>query len=973
MDFMKKKFVEAVFCFFLGFFAFAKGDSSLALQMFDAYEGGFYPGAVHYADEILKGGATSAYQGRAQVLKGECLFRLGMVEESLKTLSEGGKFAAENPALNGERCFWIGRGLLELEKNSAALSYLYKACEILKNAGLLENPVYAQAIFYSGKAFFKEGEYVQAVDCFEFVIQNGEKFSFGDFEEACVGLLESLCGSGQFKKCGEYFLQLEGQDAEFSPEAESRMVLARGQSLEGLGDYLSAYNCYVEVLTSGSGSLAAIAMQKAYLVSSAYSKQVQKNPGEVIEKAELLKKENPRLVSEFWIRLAIDAFNSKDYSRSLAYFKNAEENSSENLKQLALLYAAEIEFLTSDKGLNEAAASALKILDSGWERCGFEEGLFYYDYAMAAKARYYGFCGDWENSLKAALPQVNKTDNSGAKKPSVYWAALSNYSMEKYSEALELLNAFPLEDDDFLLLKAKTLAKTGNSSAADKIFYALEQNGSLSNDGRLDYARTLLNAGHLVSAVEQADKAWGGEADYMKALALFNRKNWAEAEKSFEKALSDKNLEKKYSELGEFYLGYSRYQLEKYGEALKNLETFLKSGDKNTLLFEAAVTAARCAVQIHQYETAEKKAKSAIGFSGTQEQKNQAVLLLAGIYSDSKKYSEAIEVLRPYAEVKNSFGFECRYLMAQFFVQNRDFELADKTYSLLAEEKNAGSLAEEACFRRGELLYVNQDYETAARLFEVYLKKYPAGKFRDASFYFEADSLYKTGRTEKASLYFAEIVDKPENSSYKYDSEKKLVEIYRNEKNYPEALKMAEKMLTDYGAQAEKDGIPALKAELVALNVGADEEILKKEREFEKAGGIKTKNGRKIGTELAEIYSKRTDMSGNAEKLASEIFEIQKTNEGESALAGKNALLLGEVFRFKNQNLESARMFLSAAEYCRKGGETLLAERSLYGAAEAFDAAGKKADAVSTAEALQSLYPESPYVTEIQRVLKNAE
>ena len=216
-------------------------------------------------------------------------------------------------------------------------------------------------------------------------------------------------------------------------------------------------------------------------------------------------------------------------------------------------------------------------------------------------------------------------------------------------------------------------------------------------------------------------------------------------------------------------------------------------------------------------------------------------------------------------------------------------------------------------------------------------------------------------------------MDKPENSSYKYDSEKKLVEIYRNEKNYPEALKMAEKMLKDYGAQAEKDGIPALKAELVALNAGADEEILKKEREFEKAGGIKTKNGRVIGTELAEIYSKRAAMTEKAEKLASEIFEIQKNAEDESALAGKNALLLGEVFRFKNKNLESARMFLSAAEYCRKGGETLLAERSLYGAAEAFDAAGKKADAVSTAEALQSLYPESPYVTEIQRVLKNAE
>ena len=43
----------------------------------------------------------------------------------------------------------------------------------------------------------------------------------------------------------------------------------------------------------------------------AHQNQIKKNPAEVIEKAELLKKEKPELVSEFWTRLAIDAFNSK--------------------------------------------------------------------------------------------------------------------------------------------------------------------------------------------------------------------------------------------------------------------------------------------------------------------------------------------------------------------------------------------------------------------------------------------------------------------------------------------------------------------------------------------------------------------------------------------------------------------------------------------------------------------------------------
>lgn len=49
----------------------------------------------------------------------------------------------------------------------------------------------------------------------------------------------------------------------------------------------------------------------------------------------------------------------------------------------------------------------------------------------------------------------------------------------------------PYQDDDFLILKAKALAKSGNSSGADAIFYELSKKGSLNNDGRLDYIRTL--------------------------------------------------------------------------------------------------------------------------------------------------------------------------------------------------------------------------------------------------------------------------------------------------------------------------------------------------------------------------------------------------------------------------------------------------------------------------------------------------
>ena len=709
-------------------------------------------------------------------------------------------------------------------------------------------------------------------------------------------------------------------------------------------------------------------MQKAYLVSSAHQNQIKKDPAEVIEKAELLKKEKPERVSEFWTRLAIDAFNSKKYEKSLSYFKNAGKNNSVQLKQLALLYSAEINLLTSKEDLKTAAKNSLEIINSGWNECGFEKEKFYYSDAIAAKTRYFGLSEDWENSLKTAQSQVLKENSSAAKKTLVYWAALSEYSLKNYEDALNFLNSENYSDDEFLFLKARIFAKMGKSSDADSIFYALAKKGFLDNDGRLDYIRTLLNAGHLVSTVEQAENAHGSESDYMKALALFNQKNWPEAEKYFEKSISDKKFDSKYSNLAKFYLGYSQYQLGKYKNALENLESFVKNSGENALNFQALATAAKCAAQIQNYPEAEKNARNALASSKNQEQKNESVLLLAGIYSDSKKYDEAIKLLKSYSSEKNSFGFECRYLMAQFFVQNKNFAQADRTYSELSEEKNAGLLAEESAFRRGELFYVNENYEKSAQLFESYLKKYQSGKFYPAALYFEADSLLKIGRTEKASLYFMEIVEKSENSSYKYDSEKKLIEIYRSQKKYSQALKIADKMLLEYGNQAEKDGVSCLKRELQALNSGADKEIFEKEQEYESAGGSKTKNGRKIGTELAKIYFEKPQQK-KAENLARELFEIQKNNGDEIELAGKNAVLLADILRSQNKNAESANMFLAAAEFGRKCGNSEIAERSLYGAAEAFDAAGKKADALSTAKTLINLYPKSQYAADVQRIV----
>ena len=61
---------------------------------------------------------------------------------------------------------------------------------------------------------------------------------------------------------------------------------------------------------------------------------------------------------------------------------------------------------------------------------------------------------------------------------------------------------------------------------------------------------------------------------------------------------------------------------------------------------------------------------------------------------------------------------------------------------------------------------------------------------------------------------------------------------------------------------------------------------------------------------------------------------------------------------------------MTAARYARKAGLAEVAARALYGAAEAFDAAGKKGDAKVTVENLIELYPESSYARNSVKLLE---
>ena len=102
------------------------------------------------------------------------------------------------------------------------------------------------------------------------------------------------------------------------------------------------------------------------------------------------------------------------------------------------------------------------------------------------------------------------------------------------------------------------------------------------------------------------------------------------------------------------------------------------------------------------------------------------------------------------------------------------------------------------------------------------------------------------------------------------------------------------------------------------------------------------------------------DTSLDAVRLAEQILALQEKfnkNDSESMYAASNADILAQAYKSQGKNKLSAEMYLKAAKYYRICGKSDDAATTMYGAYEAFMAAGMKADANATAKKLKELYP----------------
>ena len=940
----EKKHILVSAIFFSASLLFAE-NKSLTSQMRSNYASQFYPGVVHAAEEILKTEKDSLAAFRAAVYEGESLFKMGRIDDSISILQKyslnGELSNSESVFLNSSKFFWLGRGYFFKGENKAAQSAFFSSAAIFKeldsSTSFGMTDYYALSMLYGGKCYFIQDDFKNSIPLFEYVVANGQKYTFLDYEDSVLSLAQTYNFTGGAKnasKCEKLILQLE--NADFNDETKFSLLIFKGEAQENQQKYKAAYETYCTVIEKAPAHLAAVAMQKAYAVSSSHKAEVGKEPGNVLRNAENRLSEYPDLLSEFWTRLAVDSFNEKNYKTSLSYFKEAENSATTPQKEIATIYKAEIAYLTATEK-SQGSKDAVAILSQSF----VQKPLSKSEVILISLARYNSYLKKWKDCENYASKCL-KSENPEIKKNAVFYYSLAKYETGEVLQAAAAIENYKkenpsLQEKSILSLYAKSLAKQGKYHEADLIFYSLGEKNQLDNEGRLDYSRTLLIAGHYASTKQQAAQAKGDEAVYLASLASFNQHKWSEAESGFSKVTSSKTLGKDYVAYSLFYLGYSQYQQGEYLKCISTLDSFVQENSLHQFAWSAHMTMARAATLAKNQNEAITSAEKAVKAAHNISERNEATILLSGILSDSKKFDAALSLLSPHLNERSEFGYDCKYRTAEIFVQKGDFASADKYFEELAHTKdtNAGILPEESCYRRAELAYSNGDFATAATLFEDYRSRFAGGRFSLAAAYFSADSLAKSGDETKAILRYLQIVDSKQETSYRYGSQKALVDLYAKTGESASAISMAERMLSEYGEQAKKDG---------------------------------------IDKKIKEIKSSTVwNANSESEKItvAEKALSASKNDASKSEQNMKNSIFLAETYRNKGENKKSAEMYLEAAKHSRMAGNDQNAARSFYGAVEAFDAAALYADSKATYNELKKLYPESSYTKDAAKIVEN--
>lgn len=788
---------------------------------------------------------------------------------------------------------------------------------------------YLLANYLEGRAFFAQKKYTEALQKFYLSCKKDYYNQSICFAAQCFYLL------GNKKEAIPLFEYIIQNGNKYAPQDYSICAVQLINCYKNCGEIRKAENLFTKLDASDS----------------------------VFSKAEDLK-------WNFYVQLGIDNYNQKDFENACLYFEKATKLKEAGFAiddAILQIYNLKIRIEKNEDLFqieNELIALEPKIKQSVYP--GISDAF----YSTLLKLQILN--GNWDSVIK----NYGKLQKSSCETD--YLISAYYYNNEDFKNALKYVSKYALQtvNNDNLKnfeLLGSIYAKTQNYKNAEEIYRKIEIAGLLKEKSKAEYAKVLFVNKKFNKSYEIALNSSYKHKDYLCALNKVNLQDWDWAKKHLVSYISSMGTKEDFNNLAIFYKGYVEYVLEDYKNAYISFVRFSGSGSniEQKYLKQTYELGAKSALQNGDYKAAAILAENLVKVSVIQQQKEEALIFCADIYSDSGEYEKAVSILQPYTKDKSDFSVRALFQTAKIYEKCNQIKNAENTYAKIISDFSKSTYAEEAMYDCGELYYLNQDFSTAENRFNKYIFKYPKGRFVESALFFGGDCNLKIGSFDKSIMLNSSLVSRFPQSIYLYGAYKNLVNAYYETEDFESALNFSQLANEKFPKQAAEDEMGRKIIELQRIVSGLDSSVAKKVSEYEKAGKTNTVRGRSIGSELVKLYTQNPETIADAVLLAEQLLEKQ-TQQEEKLKAAENAEFLADYYRKNSENKKAAQMYLKAAEYYRGtlDADANNAAAVLYSAVEAFAAGNQSGDAKETAKLLKQLYPDSKYAASVDNLLR---
>ena len=316
-----------------------ESENKLFSQISVAYKNNFYIGTVSSADEFIEKFRDSVYLPEVLFYKAESLVNLENYSEAQKTLKDVLSLFKTGDAIFARGVFLLGKIKFAEKKYENALFYFSKIPSLLVGEAEGLKDIESQTILLTAQSLYFLKEYEKSIPYFELIISSGENYSLEEYMHSLSFLFLGYAECRKFNEMTKLFETFP--EDYFDDDFYFQISLFVAQAYEELLEYKKAFALYSKILEGDRGTKAVIALKKAYLISEKYDVGIEQNVffAEAIDNLQNAEE----IVEEFYLRLGIDEFNSKNYQTAVSYFDSIKSDISESQNaRVGNLYKAKI-------------------------------------------------------------------------------------------------------------------------------------------------------------------------------------------------------------------------------------------------------------------------------------------------------------------------------------------------------------------------------------------------------------------------------------------------------------------------------------------------------------------------------------------------------------------------------------------------------------------------------------------------------